>query len=190
MIGSAHVCSGQLPCIDMSVEMRKGNKVRMIISICSPFPPFFAVTPLLFFSLPFSSTLYPLPILISSSHLSFPLLSSLLLFSHVFLLHQQVVTHIRGLEVFGIDLNSLTKELQKKFASSATVTLIPGKLSCIRLNIHYLSKLKKSLSFFFCIFSMLFKVIYALVFMYVFKRECVYLFLNSFTFLFILLPLC
>ena len=29
LLGSAHVCSGQLPCIDMSVEMRKGNKVRI-----------------------------------------------------------------------------------------------------------------------------------------------------------------
>ena len=29
--------------------------------------------------------------------------------------------------MFGIDLNTLTKELQKKFASSATVSLIPGK---------------------------------------------------------------
>ena len=45
--------------------------------------------------------------------------------------------------MFGIDLNCLTKELQKKFASSASVTLIPGNL--IFLILMYLLEHKNSL---------------------------------------------
>ena len=36
------------------------------------------------------------------------------------------MTHIKGLEIFGIDLQTMTKDCQKKFACSATYGLIPG----------------------------------------------------------------
>ena len=40
----------------------------------------------------------------------------------------KTVTKIRGLELFGIDLTQFAQKCQKKFACSATATLIPGML--------------------------------------------------------------
>jgi translation initiation factor 2D len=38
----------------------------------------------------------------------------------------KVVTHIRGLEVFGVDLQAFTKDCQKRFACAASTGLVPG----------------------------------------------------------------
>jgi translation initiation factor 1 (eIF-1/SUI1) len=66
----------------------------------------------------------------------------------------KVVTHIKGLEIFRVDLTSMVKDCQKKFACSASVGIIPGTLKhlyiykyvyinvytgihiCIHINIH------------------------------------------------------
>ena len=84
--------SGQVPKAKILVERRMGNKVLLLLQ-------YYAYLPTVYYYF---------------MHIYMYVCMHITVINRVYCIHLQAVTLLRGLEVFGIDLNALAKDCQKK----------------------------------------------------------------------------